>query len=897
VARETTGEKVVLPIWHSIGADQIREYSPSLADRVAISSKRGLKHVVSELLKVLRPRPSFESGMTRQLPNRPRAHVLEALSRWHVESNFPAEWICNSAREDYGLDLRVEIVAGEDVIGLEFSLQLKATDHLKIAGEDVVHRCNVSTAQYFLRRPEPVMYVVYDAQGKTAYWLWIQPYLRQLDKKRSNWRNNKTVQIRLPLANRLSSESIPAIANYVRSWWERMLSEAKWDYVPIFQEAKSPFTLPPDLPTFTGRDDLWATLDELLHPGGGTTIGIVGLKGMAGVGKSVLAIHAAHRWCDRFPDGIIWNDLRGARGACAPLRSIARLYGYHDQAARLGEDPQALAALIRTILRDKQVLLILDNAEDLPSDELECLLLGVPGSVTVVTSRRAFPALGRLGRQLWVDVMDDGEALTLLGRLVGDEKVKSEHDTYRRLAERLGHLPLALDIAGRRMRDRGWEPSEMLRRLEEAADRLAFLSLPTAEQPEDSVALSFALSYEALDESDKELFRALSPFAPSGFTPQAVASVVARADERSAEMALDRLTALSLVRQAEKKERYDLHPLLRDYTVALAGGSGEERKYRLRMVEYFFSYTQSYGRSWRTYDRLEPEVQNILAATEWSDLTARETGESKLWHLLNGIGENTRDFLRARGYWDEQRMVLRYSVEASRNLREWESLGLHASYLGWLYCRRGELDRAERWASECLDAMRQTQKQYNVAVGSHLLGMVSLRRRDYGKAQMLLASALNAIRKSKDLVEVSERFYDNFGAVQGDFGVLAYERGEYKLAEQRFTKALEYAEEMGDAEGIAVVLAHLAGAVHRLGNLARARQLYREAIQRAQKIGRLSTLARCKRGLAEVQEEDGKLLEAFSLARESIRAYAQLGRARDVEKTRKFMEQIRAQIL
>jgi hypothetical protein len=153
-----------------------------------------------------------------QLPKRPRAHVLETLSRQYVESIFPAEWVCRRVEDDYGLDMRVEIVAGENVTGLEFSIQLKATDHLKTSGDDVLHRCDVSTAHYFLRRPEPVMYLVYDAQGETAYWLWMQPYLRQLDETRPGWRNQKTTRIRISRANHLTPESVPAIADYVRVW-------------------------------------------------------------------------------------------------------------------------------------------------------------------------------------------------------------------------------------------------------------------------------------------------------------------------------------------------------------------------------------------------------------------------------------------------------------------------------------------------------------------------------------------------------------------------------------------------------------------------------------------------------------------------------------------------------
>jgi len=295
---------------------------------------------------------------------------------------------------------------------------------------------------------------------------------------------------------------------------------------PQEAQARPPFTLPPDLPTFTGRADLLRELDGLLHPGGQTAVSIVGLKGMAGVGKSALAIHAAYGWRERFPDGVVWVDLRGQTTACDALRHLAGLYGYREAAAGLGDDRQALAALVRTTLSGKHALLILDNAENLSADDLDCLLLGAPGPVTIVTSRRAFPVLARLGHPLRVDVMDKDEALELLGRLVEPESVKAAREEYSKLAERLGYLPLALGIAGRHMRERGWSTAQMLANLETAVALPAFLALPLAEKPEDSVALAFALSYDALDESDQGLFRTLSLFAPPGFTPQTVAAVL-----------------------------------------------------------------------------------------------------------------------------------------------------------------------------------------------------------------------------------------------------------------------------------------------------------------------------------------------------------------------------------
>jgi len=645
----------------------------------------------------------------------------------------------------------------------------------------------------------------------------------------------------------------------------------------------SPFVLPPDLPTFTGRSELLLKMDELLHPGNKNTVTLVGLKGMAGVGKSALAIHAAYKWKDRFPDGVLWIDLRESSDACEALRSVARSFGYLEQTAKMGDDLRVLADFVRNILSGKKLLLIFDNAEGLPHQDIKNLVPNVTGPVSLFTSRRDFSVLNRFGATLRVDVMQEDEAITLLARIVNPKDIEKEKIEFRILAKRLGYLPLALDIAGRRMHEQGWKSIDILQRLNSTTNSAEFLSFPIATEPEESVGLAFALSYDMLDDLDKKLFISLSPFASSGFRPNEVAYILGSENDVSVENILDRLVSLSLVRRLKRSLKFDLHPLLRDYAEALAKKQGTDEEIKLRMVEYFSEYSKNHGASWRTYDNLELQIENILIAVKWGFLLARKRDDSSLWYSIHLIGKYTRDFLRARGYWDEKQALLQASIEANRNLSDWENFGINASYLGWLHCRRGNLDEAENWANECIEAMRRTTKDYNVAVGIHLLGVIFMRRNNYGKAQEYLQGALKAVRKHKDLDLVGERFYDDFGAVLGDFGVLAYEMGDYKLAESRFFEAFEYAEQKGDLEGTAVVLAHLAGTVHRNGNSLKARKLYEQGIHRATAIGRLSTLARCKRGLSEIIENEGNRIEAISLAEESMDIYSRLGRASDVE--------------
>ena len=614
------------------------------------------------------------------------------------------------------------------------------------------------------------------------------------------------------------------------------------------QEARPPFTLPPDLLTFTGRDDLLDVLDGLLHPGGETTVSIVGLKGMAGVGKSALAIHAAHRWRDRFPDGIVWIDLRGESGACDGLRHVAALYGYQEQAARAGDDPRALAGLVRTILRDKRALLILDNAESLPAGELNCLLPGVPGPVTLVTSRRAFPALERLGRPLRVDVMDEEESLDLLGRLVGRERVEAERAGYLGLAERLGRLPLALDIGGRLMRDRGWGPAEMERRLEGAADRPAFLALPIAERVEDSVALAFALSYDGLDEEHRELFRALSPFAPAGFSPQAVAAVLERDDEGGVEGGLERLETLSLVRRAEAKDRYDLHPLLRDYGLALAVRAGE--RWAVRHARYFVGLADWGGRQ---LGNPETALQAVgMATVERANLlAAQQTSLAQgLWDEAVSLAYDLGRLFERSGHWADRRRALEAGIQAARKGEKRRDEAGLIHNLAVLAQAQGEYGEARRLYQEAADTFEQLGAQREQAAVLHELGRLAQDQGEYGEARRLYQESL----------EIKQQLGDRAGVAYtlGQLGNLAYAQGNLDEARQLYEQVRDVSGQMGDRKSVATALHQLGMLAQDQGEYGEARRLYQESLEIKQQLGNRAGVAQTLHQLGMLAQGQGE---------------------------------------
>jgi len=698
--------------------------------------------------------------------------------------------------------------------------------------------------------------------------------------------------------------------------------------IPVYPatpgEAPPPSTLPPDLPAFTGRDGPLGTLGGLLRPGGQTTVGIVGQA--AGVGKSALAIHAAHRWRARFPDGAIWIDLRARAGACGALRHIAGLYGYHGQAAQIGDDPQALAGLVRPILRDQSSLLILDNADGLPADELAYLLPGVPGPVTLVTGRRPFPSLEHV---LTVGAMGEAEAVALLERLVGAESAEAERQAGRALAERLDRIPLALDLAGRRAargqraHNCGWGLVETLRRLDEGVDRPAALGLPVAGEPESSVALAFALSYDALDRRDQEVFRVLSSFAPAGFTSQAVDAVLGRWDMIGVEAALERLRTLSFVHPIAVG-RCSLHPLLHSYAGTLSERAGEQERWGKRYVRFFVVQADWV---WRRSHSPETALQAVTAVTieRGNLLAAQQTSLALgLWDETVTLAYRLDELFKRTGHWADRRLALERGIDAARRGRlRRDEAGL-AHNLGLLVQGHGDYAQARRLYEEALDVARQLDDRASVAVALHNLGVLAQIQEDYAEAHRLHQQAARAFERLGDRVGVARTLHQlgNVAYRQGAYaearrqygaaldmaqqlgdragvastasqmGKLAYLQGNVEQALHMVQKSLAIRRELGDDEGIAANLRQLAVVAEDQGDIIEARRRYTEYLALAWRLGDRASAAQTLHKLGRMAEDDGDLEEAERLFAESLTLSEAL-ESPDAEATRRSLERVR----
>src|SRR5882757_8979499 len=270
-----------------------------------------------------------------------------------------------------------------------------------------------------------------------------------------------------------------------------------------------PAQLPPAVAAFTGRDEHLKDLDVLLS-GDGSVAALAVISGAAGVGKTALVVHWAHRVRGHFGDGQLYVNLRGHASTppMRPIEALARfLQALGIPAENVPVDLDQAAGLCRSLLSDKRMLVVLDNAHS--AGQVRPLLPGSAGCVVLVTSRsRLAGMVARDGaRPLTLDVLDHHEALTLLARVLGDERVQLEADQSEQLVERCGRLPLALRIAAANLL---CQPDRRIADQVAAmvdAERLNALQIDDDE--ESAVRAAFALSYDALAEPSRLLFRRL----------------------------------------------------------------------------------------------------------------------------------------------------------------------------------------------------------------------------------------------------------------------------------------------------------------------------------------------------------------------------------------------------
>lgn len=364
-------------------------------------------------------------------------------------------------------------------------------------------------------------------------------------------------QIRRLLARELGVGPSPALSEAHMELLQQEI-ELREALPPLMGVRNAPSELPPDLDTFTGRQTELTRLCMLLSQTDDARCHVAAIAGPAGLGKSALALQAAHLLTERFPDGQLYVNLNGATPGVEPMKTSDALRRLLRSLSVDGDDvparPDEAAARCRSLLANSRTLILLDNAVD--AEQVRPLIPASPTCRVIVTSRKVLAMLENTTHISLKEFSVD-ESLSLLEKLVGTQRVRADPTAAARIVQLCCHLPLAVRIAGARLLACPNMPLRSLAlRLGKDCRRLDELEFADV-----TLRGAFTVSYEGLDERAARLFRLSGLIHTNDLTPP-ICAAAASVSVEDAERTLDRLVGAQMMSRHAPK-RYHMHDLAR----------------------------------------------------------------------------------------------------------------------------------------------------------------------------------------------------------------------------------------------------------------------------------------------------------------------------------------------
>ncbi|SBT42968.1 ATP-binding protein [Micromonospora auratinigra] len=568
-----------------------------------------------------------------------------------------------------------------------------------------------------------------------------------------------------------------------------------------------PAQLPADLPDFTGRAaEVDRIVDHLSGPAG--ALRICALSGTAGVGKSTLAVHAAHLLRTDYPDGQLHVTLHGQGSRPVdPADVLAQfLRALGRPTAHLPDDLEERVRLYRSALADRRVLVLLDDAAG--EEQVRPLLPGGARCAALVTSRT--PLAGLVGaRQLPVDVLDPGPAVALLLAAAGRRPADVDVPAAEEIVRLCGRLPLAVRVAGARLVNRPhWTLTAFADRLADNRRRLDELRVGDLD-----VRASFQLSYDGLDRPTRRAFHLIALLDQPTVTGWLAAALLGTGPT-GAERLLEALVDAQLL-QATAGDRYRLHDLLRVYAAELAGAEPAEAR-RAAVDAALAGWVRAAEASAAAMTGPDADGARRWFAAEQADLVAavRQAHRTGRWPATWRLAQALTRFLEERSQWDAWRHTHELARDAARRAGDTAVEATLTQRLGDLYRDRGRFAEAADHFRRALELAERT--------GS------DLRR----------AEALRGL---------------------GDAG---WGRGEARTAVAHYRRALPLFETGGDRRGVAHTLRGLSVAYRGLGRLDGATAAARRCLSAFRELGDRDGEAYARRTLGSILLDQGRYDEA-----------------------------------
>jgi tetratricopeptide (TPR) repeat protein len=620
---------------------------------------------------------------------------------------------------------------------------------------------------------------------------------------------------------------------------------------------------PPDY--FVGRRKILDVLKARLAADSARTI--TALQGMGGIGKTATAQQLALEVQADFPGGIFWADLVANEGNPLPiLAAWARLCGHEVGTL---PDPQARAQAVRGMLgarlRDRgRLLAVLDDVREGWLEGAQTLKAALPPDVPLVLTTRdeemAY-ALSAEVRRLDALPMDD--ALALLSQLAGAEVVQTKLPEAQALAERVGRLPLALELAGKLAARYARKPSWRLATLRAQVEAKAAEVLKLRGHP--GLAATFAVTYEALPAEAQRLFRWLGAFALGPLKVAAVAGVIGL-DEKETESALDELVSLAFLDWGETKSTYTIHPLLHEYAQTLLAEAGEADEAEQNHLAHYLAFAQVHAQKEPiAWDRLEEELLNLLLAAkravQTKDSTALVSFEEALLH--------DSEFLYIRGYYREVIDLFSQSLAVQEALGEQQNQPRSLNKLAFFYRLRGQYEKAQKHVEAALSLAVTLEDREQQADSLHYLGIIFEGR---GKNELALGyfeEELEIRRKLNDPSRLANCL-NSLGATQEFLG-------NYAEAKRCYNEALTIYNKVGDQSRIAMCIANRGIPSLYLGDYTNAMKDFEAALNQSRELDDREGIAQNLLNRSMVQSYLGDYSLSLQSLEESMSFYQEIG--------------------
>ncbi|MFG1867944.1 ATP-binding protein [Micromonospora arborensis] len=626
--------------------------------------------------------------------------------------------------------------------------------------------------------------------------------------------------------------------------------------------------LPRAVTDFVGREDVVSRLVAETRRVEERVPAVHIIDGMAGSGKTTLAVHLARQLSVGYPDAALFIDLCGhdEKNRVEPASALATLLRQLEVPA--GHVPVEFAARVelwRRELADRRSVIVLDNAAS--SEQILPLLPTDPTTVVLVTSRRRL-SHPSVGPSQTLPTLTTPESVDLLALSVGRERVDAEPEAAVEVVRRCGHLPLAIRLAGARLAHRrGWRLADLAEQMAGATAALRHLA-----GEESTVTGAFAASYEPLPESTRRVFRFLGLYPGASFGPSAVAALTGLSDAEARE-ALDDLVDRNLVEDLDST-RYRLHDLLRQYSVELCSRTDSASDRRLGLAQLFDFTLEA---ALRAAETLEPGVTRFHVTrvpfgrpelvkgigeptadwleTERADLvtmvlSASESGfPEHSWRLARALWR----FLYIRGYFEDIIKTHRPALTAAEATGDVEAMALMNNYLASAYVRTGDNREALFHLTRAVALARDSRDKVNTARYSANLAAVYWWG---GNLTEAVAVGMECLRDYK--------VYGNIRVpmVLPNLGIALTSLGRYEEALRLHRLHLMWARTNSDIFHTLNALSHIGAVRVRMGDLPQAIRILLASLALRDRTGHRYAEAEVRNDLGIAYRGLGRLVEA-----------------------------------